>query len=332
MNEEINTLLEQIKNQYQFQNDEELKALLEGLADTESKGVTYWDYIEVDTLLSLQKTKTNYPDEVIFITYHQIHELYFKLIIQELEKITRPEKFEKQFLRVDETKRWQEGLERIIRYMNKLIESLDILKYGLDKNEFGTFRKSLLPASGFQTHQFRRIEIMLTSFGNLIKDADKIHLPKDLVLKKHFKHIYWRSGVTDQATGKPAKILVNFNAKYDDLFKQELKDFSQCNLYSRYLLASEDFRISVKNSLIDLEESILMWKMTHFRTVIGHIRRRTIGTGGTNWAKYLPLRNQKIFYFPIFWEGKDDNDINKEIKKIRKNYLNKITRELEQIL
>src|SRR5438045_8442151 len=98
MNENIQNLLEQIKNHYQFQTDQDLEPLLLGLASAESKGTTYWDYIEVDTLLSLQKTKTNFPDEVIFITYHQIHELYFKLIIQELEKITRPEKFGKQLL------------------------------------------------------------------------------------------------------------------------------------------------------------------------------------------------------------------------------------------
>ena len=65
MNEKINSLLEQIKKQGArfLENDKELETLLEGLADGESKGVTYWDYIGVDTLLSLQKTRTNYPDE-----------------------------------------------------------------------------------------------------------------------------------------------------------------------------------------------------------------------------------------------------------------------------
>lgn len=48
---------------------------MEGLMH--SKYLTYWDYIQVDTLLSLQKTKTDFPDEEIFITYHQVTELFF---------------------------------------------------------------------------------------------------------------------------------------------------------------------------------------------------------------------------------------------------------------
>jgi len=48
---------------------------------------TYWDYIELDTLLSLQKPKTKYPDEVVFIVYHQITELYFKLALQEFKAL-----------------------------------------------------------------------------------------------------------------------------------------------------------------------------------------------------------------------------------------------------
>lgn len=329
MNEKISALLEQIKKQYQFQNDKELETLLEGLANEESKGVTYWDYIEVDTLLSLQKTKTDFPDEVIFIAYHQIHELYFKLIIQELEKIVRPEKFKTRFLEEDEIKQWQKGLQRVTRYMNKLIGSFDVLKNGLDRAEFGIFRKSLLPASGFQTHQFRLIEIMLTPFENLIKDTDRKNLPDKLVLEKHFENIYWRSGAIEESTGKPAKILVNFNNKYDELFMEELKSFSKKNIYSRYLSSSESFRNSVKDDLMKVEESILMWKLAHLKAIVIHIKTGASGTGGTKWNEYLPLKNQKIFYFPEFWNGKD---VNEEIIKLSATYPDKMLNELKTIL
>ena len=50
--------------------------------------MSYWDYIHLDTLLTLQTPKTDFPDENIFIIYHQITELYFKLIINELEQIS----------------------------------------------------------------------------------------------------------------------------------------------------------------------------------------------------------------------------------------------------
>ena len=50
--------------------------------------LTYWDYIHLDTLLSLQNPKTDFPDEKVFIIYHQITELYFKLIRNELDQLT----------------------------------------------------------------------------------------------------------------------------------------------------------------------------------------------------------------------------------------------------
>ena len=52
-----------------------------------SNYLTYWDYTHVETLLTLQNPKTDFPDEVIFIIYHQITELYFKLSLHELEQI-----------------------------------------------------------------------------------------------------------------------------------------------------------------------------------------------------------------------------------------------------
>ena len=74
---------------------QDLLSYLDGLlyADT----VKYWDYIEVDSLLSLQKPKTNFPDEVIFILYHQITELYFKLSLHEFEQLGEKEKIDKAF-------------------------------------------------------------------------------------------------------------------------------------------------------------------------------------------------------------------------------------------
>jgi len=319
-----------IADQYRFSNSADLMTLLQGLADNESKGVTYWDYIEVDTLLSLQKTKTNYPDEVIFIAYHQIHELYFKLIIQELEKITCPSKFES-FVSADQVQQWQDGLQRVIRYMNKLIGSIDILKYGLSSKEFSKFRKSLLPASGFQTHQFRLIEIMLTPFEYLIKSGIReVTNPADLTLENHFDDIYWRSAV--MAAGQPAKILTNFNAKYDRLFTEQLKYFSTCNLYFKYLAASEEFRNKVKGVMIRLEESILMWKIAHLKTVRAHIPIFVKGTGGVHWSEYLEVKNQKIYYFPVFWEGLDTSEkLDKKIKEIEEKYPSKIMQELNEI-
>lgn len=78
--------LESLRRKYSLLG-QDLETYLEGLLY--SRSLTYWDYIEVDTLLTLQKTRTDFPDEVIFIVYHQITELYFKLIKVELELIAQ---------------------------------------------------------------------------------------------------------------------------------------------------------------------------------------------------------------------------------------------------
>jgi tryptophan 2,3-dioxygenase len=62
-----------------------MNAYLDGLLT--SNVTSYWEYINVETLLSLQRPKTDFPDELIFIIYHQITELYFKLSLHELVQI-----------------------------------------------------------------------------------------------------------------------------------------------------------------------------------------------------------------------------------------------------
>lgn len=344
----IDQLLNEIKEIYQFQTDDELATLLEGLANPENKGVTYWDYIEVDTLLSLQKPKTNYPDEIIFITYHQIHELYFKLIIQELLKITHPERIDPNFVKrggssvknklkfieSSEVERWNNALKRCRRYMNKLIESFDVLKFGIN-DDFQEFRKLLLPASGFQTYQFRLIEIMITSFDNLI-DVDKRPFISDEVnpeddfefyFENYFDAIYWRRGSIQNGTGEKTKLLQNFNVKYDELFVAELEKYSKANVYSKYKNNTNDFQEGVKNAMQLFEKSILIWKIAHFITIAGHIRKSKKGTGGTDWPKYLPVSKQRIFYFPSFWNPEVLND-----EKTCTDELVKIVAEYEQVV
>ena len=83
--------LEKLKEKYEMIG-QDFYDYMEGLV--QSNGLNYWDYIHIDALLGLQLPRTDYADEVIFITYHQICELYFKLIKLELTQLTDPEKEE----------------------------------------------------------------------------------------------------------------------------------------------------------------------------------------------------------------------------------------------
>ena len=81
---ELHDRLELLNAKYQAIG-QDLLSYLDGLLYADV--TTYWDYIELDTLLSLQKPKTKFPDEVVFIIYHQITELYFKLVLQEFKAL-----------------------------------------------------------------------------------------------------------------------------------------------------------------------------------------------------------------------------------------------------
>jgi tryptophan 2,3-dioxygenase len=78
--------LEALRRKYSLLG-QDLETYLEGLLY--SRSLTYWDYIHLDTLLTLQKPRTDFLDEHIFIIYHQITELYFKLVKIELELLSR---------------------------------------------------------------------------------------------------------------------------------------------------------------------------------------------------------------------------------------------------
>src|SRR3982751_5264583 len=89
---------------------QDLSSYLDGLLHADF--LTYWDYIHLDTLLSLQNPKTSFPDEKIFIIYHQITELYFKLILLEIEQIAFNENLTEDFFIA--------RLNRMIQYFRQL--------------------------------------------------------------------------------------------------------------------------------------------------------------------------------------------------------------------
>jgi len=137
---------------------EHLDAYLKGLLY--SKPVTYWDYVQVETLLSIQRPRTSFKDEEVFILYHQLTELVFKMVLLELKQITDVFSPSEDF--------FISKMERVVRYTSLLITSFDIMSKGMDKEDYSRFRFALTPASGFQSVQFRKIEIYCTRLTNLM--------------------------------------------------------------------------------------------------------------------------------------------------------------------
>ncbi|MGA7485873.1 MAG: tryptophan 2,3-dioxygenase family protein [Xanthobacteraceae bacterium] len=128
-----------------------------------ASGAYYADYLELDRLLSAQQpasVRHGRPahDEMLFIIVHQAYELWFKQILHELDRIQAD--FGGNVLEDEYLGRIVHGLDRINEILKLLIQQLEVLET-MTPLDFLDFRDFLFPASGFQSAQFRLIEIRL---------------------------------------------------------------------------------------------------------------------------------------------------------------------------
>lgn len=294
------------------QMGQDINSYLDGLLL--SNYLTYWDYTQVETLLTLQNPKTDFPDEQIFIMYHQITELYFKLALHEFDQIGNngpnilpngklvgwKEKLEPEF--------FAERVGRINRYFEALTKSFEIMINGMEKEQFLRYRMALLPASGFQSAQYRKIEICSTDFFNLVdKEVRPTLKGKDPSIEEMFNHIYWNKGATEISTGKKTLTLLQFEKKYAKDFIKLANEYKTKNVWAKYRSLSEADQKNQKviNALKELDVNVnINWPLVHYKSAVQYLQQNTediAATGGTNWQKYLPPRFQKRIFFPELW-------------------------------
>lgn len=278
-------------------NGQDVLAYLDGLLYQDY--VKYWDYIELDTLLSLQKPRTNFADEEIFIIYHQITELYFKLALNELNLISKKETQDGKF--------FLERLMRITRYFGALIDSFEIMSKGMDNKEFMKFRMALLPASGFQSAQYRLIEFHCTDLKNLVHVDQREALAGETDLDVLYENVYWKEGAKDIATQKKTLTLIQFEEQYEETFQKYTKKRATDNMWQCYQkLSTEDQNnpeIIEELKKLDLAVNV-NWPLSHYKSAVRYLQTKegdVNATGGTNWQKYLPPRFQKRVFFPSIW-------------------------------
>jgi len=279
----------------------DLSSYLDGLLHADY--LTYWDYIHLDTLLSLQTPKTHFPDEKVFIMYHQITELYFQLILWEIDQIANRDHLDKQF--------FLDRLGRIIRYFRQLESSFAVMVDGLEKEQFLKFRMALLPSSGFQSAQYRLIEICSTDMINLVDAEERDALQEYSDMGQQVEKLYWRRGATELASGKKTLTLKQFEEKYLKQFLETGMKFREKNLRKIYL---KHFP-SVPEVIAQLREfdtlANVKWPLAHLRSAGRYLQKDPEdikATGGTNWQKYLPPRFQRIIFFPELWSDQEKAD------------------------
>lgn len=314
--DQISENLEKLNLKYQSMG-QDLSAYLDGLLL--SNYTTYWDYINVDTLLTLQKPKTDFPDEEIFIMYHQITELYFKMCLNEMEQIANNGQI---IGENGEDLGWNENLDvnffirrlnRMNRYFETLTQSFDIMVEGMEREQFQRFRMALLPASGFQSAQYRLIEFASTPLIQLVRKEKKNDC-KDASIEEKYEHIYWKQGATEVETGQKTLTLEQFEKKYKNEFINWIKRFEQKNIYQKYLSLDKESKnnMELKEALRNFDLNVnVFWPLVHYKSAVRYLQEKNkdvAATGGTNWQQYLPPRFQKRIFFPELWSEKEKEE------------------------
>lgn len=267
-----------------------LKGLLQ------AKPITYWDYIHVDTLLSLQQTRTDFKDEKIFVMYHQVTELTLKMMIHEIKQLSEGENLSEEI--------WITKLDRLKRYTRMLITSFDVMKDGMSYDDYNIFRSTLTPASGFQSAQFRILELYSTRLENLINSEGRERLPANPTTDDYFNHIYWKDAGLNRKTGKMTLTLRLFIEKYEGDFKHLAEKVKGKTLEER-VAQMENPSEALKEKLQQFDHFYnVAWPLVHLDTAQHYLNSKgenKTATGGSEWKKYLHPKFQQRKFFPKLW-------------------------------
>lgn len=257
--------------------------------------ITYWDYILPDALLSLQVQRTNQPDEMVFIMYHQINELLFKMVLWELEQVAEKETVDAAF--------FTEKLRRISRYFDMLSSSFTIMGDGMEKEQYMKFRNTLTPASGFQSAQYRIIEFGSTELINLIDARYRATIDRNTGYDHAYDHLYWQAAGKDHATGKKNALLMNFERRYRAEFLQKMEYYNTRNFWTRFKQLPEvvksDAGLIAAMRHYDYTVNVV-WVMAHYNAA-GKYLGTAAATGGSDWQKYMHPKYQRRIFFPDLW-------------------------------
>ncbi len=277
--------------------DQDVEAHLEGLLH--SKPINYWDYIQTDALLSLQVQRTVFPDEKVFIMYHQISELLFKMILSEIEQVAKANPISAEV--------FTDKIMRISRYFDVLTSSFSIMKEGMDIEQYNQFRTTLIPASGFQSAQYRKIEFASTELINLIDKRFRDTIDRNSSYEHAFEHLYWQAAGKDFKTGKKTYTLSAFEDRYKEEFIRFTKFYQFNNLWTKFKAlpkASQANKDLIK-AMRHYDYTVnIKWVIAHYNTANHYLNiggQTAEATGGSEWVKYMHPKYQKRIFFPDLW-------------------------------
>jgi tryptophan 2,3-dioxygenase len=236
----------------------------------EGRELSYGTYLKVPELLELQKGLSQEHDELLFIVAHQVYELWFKVILFELEAA-------RDRIDADDVFFARHHLHRVHVVEKLLVEQIEVLET-MSPQDFLAFRSKLAPASGFQSVQFREIE-----FLSGLKE------PKFIA----------RLEASPEEVGRLRKRLEEESV--DDAFRALVVRRGSPSLVEIFRDRERHGELfDLAEALLDHDETFALWRARHVLMVERQIGSKT-GTGGSSGAEYLRSTLDKRFY-PELWE------------------------------
>ena len=253
--------------------------------------LTYGSYLALEQLLSAQRFESDPPahDELLFITIHQVYELWFKQLLHEATAARDAMLGRENGQAAGPNRLWwaQHLLQRMHAIERVLVSQVDVLET-MTPQDFLQFRQALAPASGFQSVQYRELEFLSgakdASFVERFKgltDSERARLQRRLdepTLWDAFVHVLRERGLpadTDDEVTASVRRAAHDRATYSEVW-------------------------ALAEALLQHDELAAAWRARHVVMVERMIGTKT-GTGGSSGAAYLRSR-LPLQYYPLRWE------------------------------
>ncbi len=259
-----------------------------------SEALTYSKYLKVSELLELQHLLSQPPhhDEMLFIVIHQTYELWFKLILHELEKAI-------QLMQKQKVLQARHFVQRTVVIMRLLVDQIHILET-MTAADFLQFRDRLKPASGFQSAQFREIEFLAGLKDKRYLRYFKDHPEQLVALERRYQEPDVRTTfygmLREMGYDIPADVSVK-ELEGDPAAEERLLN-ALCQIYADPIDQMQLYLLA--ESLIDLDQNLSLWR-THHVYVVERIIGYKQGTGGSSGVAYLQSTTGKRC-FPYLWK------------------------------
>ncbi len=248
---------------------------------------TYGSYLHLDQILASQAPLSGAHDELLFIVIHQASELWMKLCLHELEGARAQ-------IRADELEPAFKMLSRVARVQAQMIQSWEVLAT-MTPADYGKFRDSLGPSSGFQSHQYRLFEFLLGAKNAALiavhENDPEAHARLDAALRE--PSLYDESLRLLARRGfavPPERLERDWTQPYEP---HEGVEAAWIAVY-RDAEANWDL-YELGEKLVDVEYRFQQWRFAHLKTVeriIGFKR----GTGGSSGVPYLAKALEAAFF------------------------------------